>query len=155
MGIQLSWRFILELELNNPEFYGLLLWILLGLFIMRVIGQLSVVLFHPSWLPPMSQWFSGLIPYKRLFLIQVIFIIAMSSIALSFTTSQGPLIIPRPGAGKVMLAVSYIYFTSMIIRYIVRMWRNPDQRWLGGTIPIVFHFVLAAYILVLGSYHAQ
>jgi hypothetical protein len=26
------------------------------------------------------------------------------------------------------------------------MRRHPDQRWLGGTIPIVFHVVLAAFL---------
>jgi hypothetical protein len=32
------------------------------------------------------------------------------------------------------------------------MARRPDQRWLGGTIPIVFHIVLASWLFVLGSY---
>ena len=43
----------------------------------------------------------------------------------------------------------------MAARYAVRMRRRPGQRWFGGAIPIVFHFVLAAYLYVLGSFHAS
>ena len=35
----------------------------------------------------------------------------------------------------------------------VRMARRPDQRWLGGTIPIVFHTVVAAFQWMFGTYH--
>jgi hypothetical protein len=35
------------------------------------------------------------------------------------------------------------------------MQRRPEQRWSGGAIPIVFHFVLAAFVYTLGSYHAS
>jgi uncharacterized protein len=31
----------------------------------------------------------------------------------------------------------------------------PLERWTGGSIPIVFHWVLAAFILVLGTYHRR
>jgi hypothetical protein len=34
------------------------------------------------------------------------------------------------------------------------MARRPEQRWFGGTVPIVFHCVLAAFLFVLGSYDA-
>jgi hypothetical protein len=34
------------------------------------------------------------------------------------------------------------------------MARRPEQRWLGGTIPIVFHWVLAVFLFVLGASQA-
>jgi hypothetical protein len=40
---------------------------------------------------------------------------------------------------------SYLYAGAMVVRYTVRMARHPDQRWLGGTIPIVFHTIVAAF----------
>ena len=43
----------------------------------------------------------------------------------------------------------------MAARYVVRMARRSEQRWFGGTIPIVFHFVLAAYLTVFGAYHVS
>jgi len=41
----------------------------------------------------------------------------------------------------------------MAARYVVRMKRRPDQRWLGGTIPIVFHTVVAAFQWTFAIYH--
>jgi len=49
---------------------------------------------------------------------------------------------------------SGLYFAAMIARYIIRMVR-PDQRWLGGTIPIVFHIVVAAFQWTFGTYHTS
>ena len=42
--------------------HGHILAFLTFLFALRVFGQLIVALFAVSWLPPMEQWFSGLIP---------------------------------------------------------------------------------------------
>ena len=50
---------------------------------------------------------------------------------------------------------AYVYAGSMLARYAVRMSRRPGERWFGGTIPIVFHLVLAAYLYVFGSFHAS
>ena len=42
-------------------------------------------------------------------------------------------------------------FLGMVARYAITMTLYPERRWLGtGTIPIVFHWVLAAYLYVLG-----
>jgi len=41
----------------------------------------------------------------------------------------------------------------MIIRYVIRMCLYPHDRWTGGSIPIFFHWVLASFLLVLGTYH--
>ena len=43
----------------------------------------------------------------------------------------------------------------MVIRYVIRMALYPPERWIGGSIPIVFHWVLAAFILVVGRYHRR
>jgi hypothetical protein len=37
------------------------LWICIGLFFARVVGQLEVFLLAPPWLPPMQAWYSGLL----------------------------------------------------------------------------------------------
>ena len=43
----------------------------------------------------------------------------------------------------------------MIVRYILRMSLYPEERWFGGAIPIIFHWVLATYIIPLGLYHLR
>ncbi len=133
---------------------GLLLWILLGLFCLRVLGQLLVVIYRPRWLPPMSQWYSGLIPYPVLLPIQVAFVLVMGAIAWQVSLDVGPLSVPRPSLARGLAWFACAYAGSMAVRYVVRMARRPDQRWWGGTIPIIFHCVLAAFLLVLGSYCA-
>jgi hypothetical protein len=38
-------------------------------------------------------------------------------------------------------------------RYVLTMTMFPERRWFGGAIPIVFHWVLAAYVYLLSRYH--
>ncbi len=33
--------------------------------------------------------------------------------------------------------------------------QTPEMRWYGGTIPIFFHFVLAAFLYTWGNFHAR
>jgi hypothetical protein len=41
-------------------------------------------------------------------------------------------------------------------RYALTMAWYPERRWLGtGTIPIVFHWVLATYLMALGRFLAR
>ena len=39
-----------------------LLWLLLAGFVGRVAGQMLVAFWGVAWLPPMSEWMSGLMP---------------------------------------------------------------------------------------------
>ena len=48
-----------------------------------------------------------------------------------------------------------VYFAAMVLCYTVSMGLYPERRWLHGTIPIVFHWVLAGYLFTLGAYHAR
>jgi hypothetical protein len=52
------------------------------------------------------------------------------------------------------MGLALVYSAVMALRYCIRMARRPSARWLGGTIPIVFHCVLAAFLFVLGASHA-
>ena len=57
-----------------------------------------------------------------------------------------------PRLGRVVLVWSYLYAGSMAVRYVIRMARRPDQRWFGGTIPIIFHAVLAMFQWTFARY---
>ena len=39
----------------------------------------------------------------------------------------------------------------MALRYVLTMIFQPEMRWLGDTIPIFFHFVLAAFPVHVGK----
>jgi hypothetical protein len=125
-----------------------LLWAVLVLFLLRVLGQLIVVVARPAWLPPMAQWYSGLLPYRYLLPAQVLILALMATIATGVSVHRGPFAQPHRPVGLVLLGFSVVYAGSMVVRYILRMQRHPDQRWLGGTIPIIFHVVLATFLFI-------
>lgn len=131
------------------------LWLLTFLLSVRVLGQLLVVVRQPRWLPPMNQWQSGLVPYHVLLPCQIVVLALMSWTAADFSLGAGPWVDPKWEHGWIALAVSYAYGGAMAVRYVVRMTRRPDQRWLGGTIPIVFHTLVAAFLWVFGRYHTS
>ena len=138
-----------------PNDYAPWLWLFSLLLLLRVLGQLVVVLRAPRWLPPMDQWQSGLLPYAVLLLAQVLVLSAMFWICADFSRGQGMFVQPYPGRGKYVAWFSYVYFGGMVLRYAIWMWRRPDQRWFGGTIPIIFHCVVAAFLLTFGTYHVR
>jgi len=129
-----------------------LLWLFTLLFVMRVVGQVLMALKPRRWLPPMHLW--NLIPYPILLPLQLIIIAVMLWINLEFGANTGMATVHNPEAGIMLIGFSAIYATVMVVRYIVRMSRRPEQRWFGGTIPIVFHFVLASYLFFLGDFYA-
>ena len=137
------------------NFTFLLLLLLAKLFALRVVGQMVVARYHPTWLPPMHAWYSGLLSYPRLVVAQVIILATMAVILAQFWMGRGYFVDAKPGMGRSMVAWACVYVAAMVVRYVVRMWRPPDQRWLGGTIPIIFHCVLAAFLGVLGWFHAS
>jgi hypothetical protein len=147
-GIQLRVQIV-----DDDMAYGLILWILTVLLFGRVVGQLVVYFFKPRFLPPMEQWQSGLVWYPALVATQIVVLGLMVSIAADFTRGAGFWVEPHPRLGMVVLWWSYLYFGAMVVRYIVWMAKRPDQRWTGGTIPIVFHSVVALFQWVFGAFH--
>jgi hypothetical protein len=129
------------------------LWLCTVLIVGRVVGQLIVAWTAPAWLPPMAQWQSGLLAYPVLVAGQAVVLTLMIWISADFTRDHGFWVQPRRWLGWCAVSWSVLYFGAMIVRYVVRMRRRPDQRWFGGTIPIIFHSVVAAFQWVFGMYH--
>lgn len=118
------------------------------LFLARVLGQLLVVRRRVSWLPPLEQWQSGLLPYPVLLASQGAILSLQTAIDLQALNADGALVAERPRAGRLLRRLSQVYFGSMIFRYCFSMWRYPERRWVGKTIPIVFHAILASYLFL-------
>ena len=137
----------------TPGFVASFLWFFSFLFFVRVAGQLVVRVSRPAWLPPTDEW--NLSPYRLLLPAQIGILALMAWIDISFSLGRGAPVHPHPRLGESVLAFAYIYTGVMALRYGVRMLRRPAERWFGGTIPIFFHFVLAAYLYVFGWFHAQ
>jgi hypothetical protein len=115
-------------------------------FFGRVVGQVLVVLFAPSWLPPMAEWYSGLMRYPLLLPSQIAILALQFLVSRDLWRGAGPFAVRRPRLGLGMRWFSIVYFAGMVLRYVLTMWLLPERRWFHGTIPIFFHWVLAGYL---------
>lgn len=136
-------------EVRGAASIAPLLWLYTALFVLRVAGQVLVALRPQRWLPPMADW--NLLPYPILLPTQLLLIALMLWINVTFTWGAPA---GSRTLGGALLVFSAVYAAAMPIRYAIRMTRQPAQRWFGGTIPMVFHLVLASYLYVLGRFHA-
>jgi len=121
--------------------YARVLSILTILFLLRVLGQALVAFFHVEFLPPMPSWYSGLLPYPLLLPIQIVILAVQITVDVSVWRAHEAVLRPRLRAGRVLQSLSYLYAASMLIRLIVTR---------SHPIPIVFHWVLAAYLFTVG-----
>ncbi|MFZ5861313.1 MAG: hypothetical protein ACOYXR_00490 [Nitrospirota bacterium] len=135
--------------------YALTLGALTGLFTLRVAGQGLVAFLGVEFLPPMEQWYSGVMPYPILLPTQLAMIVVMVVIVGDVARGSGTFAMPRRWAGPVLLWCSYAYAAAMAVRYVVNMTLHPERRWFSHTIPIWFHVVLAAFLYTLGRYHVN
>ena len=127
--------------------YATVLWVLSVLFLGRVVGQMLVVYLDAKFLPPMSEWYSGLLRYSLLLPTQILILYVMYRINVGVMRGKQYLLRRRERFGRFLLWFSLIYAVSMVARYFIAGAIHPERRWLPpGIIPIVFHWVLAGYI---------
>jgi hypothetical protein len=124
----------------------LILWFLLGLFILRVFGQALVAFLDVQFLPPMEAWYSGLMPYEYLLPSQIAIIALMAKICVDFTRRGGFFFQKNRFFASAWLWFGYVYLAAMIARAVF-LWDHP--------IPIVFHWVLAAFVITVGLSHRR
>lgn len=122
------------------------LWLLLALFVLRVLGQALVAFFDVGFLPPMTAWYSGLIPYEYLLPSQIAIVALMVKISVDFTRRSGFFYEAKKPFATAWLWFGYFYFAAMVARGVL-IWDRP--------IPIVFHWVLAAFVIAVGRSHRQ
>lgn len=124
----------------------IVLWVCIGLFFLRVIGQVEVLLLSPAWLPPMHDWYSGLLPYPILLPAQIALLMAMSIIAFREMGAADA----RPASWRLWVRrAALVYFAVMVLRLAIQFMRGADDVIAAGGIPVAFHWVLALFLLVL------
>lgn len=124
----------------------LVLWLLLALFVLRVLGQALVAFFDVGFLPPMAAWYSGLMPYEYLLPSQIAIVALMAKISVDFTRRSGFFYEAKKPFATAWLWFGYLYLAAMVARGVL-LWDRP--------IPIVFHWVLAAFVIAVGRSHRQ
>jgi hypothetical protein len=122
------------------------LWALLALFALRVAGQALVAFLGVDFLPPMQAWYSGLMPYPYLLPAQILLIALMAKICVDFSRRRGYFYDAKRWLAVEWLWFGWIYLAAMLARAIF-LWDRP--------IPIVFHWVLAAFVIAVGLSHRR
>ena len=113
------------------------------------------MLFSPNWLPPIQEWYSGLVPYPLLLASQVAILGLQGRVSWDLWKGRGIFFDRHPRFGVWLRRFAALYFAVMVARYVIVMALRPEQRWFGGTIPILFHWVLAAYLFVWSRHHER
>ena len=137
------------LHLPSARAYAVVMAVLLVLFLGRVVGQILAATTAPSWLPPMARWYSGLMPYRYLLPTQIVFLALMTAMTIGVDRQSSPFGTISASTGAWIVWFSYVYALGMVVRSIRYALATPERR--GVLIPIVFHFVLAAFLFAYGS----
>jgi hypothetical protein len=121
---------------------ALVLTALTVLFAARVVGQALVAFVGVPWLPPMDAWYSGLLPYPVLLPVQIAILGLQAAIDRDVWRGHGFFARPTARTGRRLQWLACGYALAMLARLLVT-----------GThlIPVAFHWVLAAYLLTLGT----
>ncbi|MBY0370751.1 CocE/NonD family hydrolase [bacterium] len=142
----------MKISLKRP---AAILWALFTLFVLRVVGQITVLIAAPPFLPAWEEWFSGLLAYPYLLASQIALLILMTKMCRDVQHKRNYWGTAKRGLGEFLVTFGVVYLAVMVLRYGIRMSLYPAERWAGGSIPIFFHWVLSSFVLVLGSFHLK
>lgn len=79
-------------------------------------------------------------------------IVLFTRISMDVERNRGFWSKPKRRLGEWLRNFGFFDFAAMVLRYTLRMSWYPEERWLGGTIPVIFHCVLATYVVLVGVY---
>ena len=140
------------MRLASSRPYAPWLWLLTGLFAVRVAAQPAALVLDDGPLPSFESWHGGLLPYPLLLSFQLVLLYWMAMTARSFGAGRA---VPHPPRGLAMLVFGGLYFTVMLVRLVLGVTLFADVRWFASPIPAFFHLVLAAYAILYGRFHFQ
>jgi hypothetical protein len=122
------------------------LWTLLALFALRVLGQFLVVAGLAPFLPPLEDWQSGLLPYRLLLASQIVILALLGAVCVQFTRGSGYFVERRAWLSTPLWIAGWFYAIAMVVRYALLR---------RDAIPVVFHIVLASFVLVVARHHRR
>jgi len=126
--------------------------ILLGLFCFRVLAQLLQRYLELPFLPPFDAWQSGAVPYGILLTSQILIVVFYAWILLRIMTRR---IQPNRRQGWIFFITGLIYFLAMVLRLAIGLTGLSEHHWFRSYLPILFHFVLSSYLIIVGNFHIQ
>lgn len=132
--------------------YAPWLWLLAGLFAIRVAAQPAALVFDADLLPSFDSWHGGVLPYPVLLLTQLCILGWLAGTAWRFRTGT---VVPRRRVGQVALFLGSVYFAVMSMRLLLGVTVLANVRWFASPLPALFHLVLASYVMLFGHFHVH
>jgi hypothetical protein len=126
------------------------LWLLLGLFALRVVAQPVQLWLHADWLPAFDTWHSGALPYGLLLFLQLVILVVQVRIAALVGAGR---VTPSRRAARWWLGAGAIYLAAMLLRLGLGATVLASQHWFSAWLPTLFHVVLASFVLLVGAFH--
>lgn len=141
-----------ELIVRRRKIFVILLSILLALFCFRVLAQLIQLYAALPFLPPFDTWQSGALAYPVLLTWQLLIIAVYTGLLWRVADVNFP---PSRKQGSVFLFIGVIYFLIMATRLLIGVTGLSTRHWFHSYLPTTFHFVLSAFLMLLGVFHLQ
>lgn len=135
---------------NASARYAPWLWLLLALFVVRVVAQPLSLVIHGTFLPPFDAWQGSGLPYPVLLGAQLLIIAFMARTATRFGRGD---VVPRYRLGVWMLGLGSVYFLTMFVRLLLGLTVFRESRWFSAYLPTTFHLILASWLLLFGHFH--
>lgn len=132
--------------------YAWLLYSLLTLFVFRVVAQFFALFIDLPFMPPFKDWHGDILPYWALLIFQVSIIVMVLRLARKLAHG---VLVARLKIGYVLIAFGGVYLLVMLIRLILGLTILTGSIWFTRSLPIFFHVVLAAILLVTGHFHIR
>lgn len=140
----------IKIKNSPPPLYVSILWVLILLFLLRVIGQL-IQHFNPiKWLPQLEAWQGSGLPYELLLFSQLIILVVMIRIARLHASGR---VRKNTSQGRWLSGFGTIYLVVMVGRLVIGITHLSNHSWFDKPIPTFFHLVLAIFVLLIAAYH--
>ncbi len=116
------------------------------IFFLRIVAQYLQSNRVIVSLPAFEQWHSETVPYPVLLGLQIVFLGAMILTVLLIGSKSC-----WPRFGNTLKVLALLYATAMFVRMTIGVFNLSLASWFDGAVSTAFHFVLAAFLLTLGS----
>ena len=130
--------------------HGRWLWLLAGLFAVRVAAQPLALVVESPLLPRFDTWHGGVLPYPVLLASQLAILAWLAARARQATNGA---VRPSRKLGRLLFGASLVYGATMTLRLALGVTLLDDHRWFASPLPTVFHIVLAAWLFVYARVH--
>jgi hypothetical protein len=86
---------------------------------------------------------------------QIALVVLLGRVCVEFGRGEGFFVRPNRAFAAPLWWLGWLYAGSMVVRYAATMIVRPEARWHHGTIPIVFHIVLATFVILVARHHRR